>query len=100
LVVTIGETLPPLVDNPSADSSHAWDASEVKLTLSGADFGDTVIAAYTAKYARRIEYGFTGTDSAGRSYSQRGTRFVALAAQQWQRIVNEVCAEAKSRAGG
>jgi hypothetical protein len=38
-------------------------------------------------YARRLNYGFTGTDSLGRQYNQRGYFFVDLAAQRWQQIV-------------
>lgn len=98
LVVSIGDAMPPLVDNPSDDTAKNWDVGEVKLTITGADLTDTITAVYTAKYARRIEYGFNGTDSLGRKYNQTGTRFVALAAQQWPRIVQEVALEAQSRA--
>ena len=34
--------------------------------------GDTYIMGNTAKYARRVELGFVGTDSLGRKYNQHG----------------------------
>lgn len=100
LVVKVGEALPALVETPDGDAASSWDDGDVSLALKGAEIGDTITAAYTAKYARRIEYGFKGKDKLGREYSQSGSRFVALAAQQWQRVVSEVVAEVKTRTGG
>lgn len=98
LKVSLGETLPALVDPPTEGAAPAWDAGQVELTLKGAELKDTITAAYTAKYARRIHYGFTGKDSLGRSYSQSGTMWVSLAAQRWQQVVAQVCTEARNNA--
>lgn len=100
LVVSIGDTLPPLKDSPKGDAAQAWDIGSVKLTIAGADITNTITAAYSAAYARRIEYGFSGKDSLGRTYSQGGARFVALAAQQWQAVVAAESAKAQAIAGG
>lgn len=100
LVVTIGETLPPITTPPKEGGAHTWDSSAVEMKLEGAGLGDTITAAYTAAYARRIEYGFKGKDKLGREFNQAGTRFVALAAQQWPQIVAAVCREARDKAGG
>lgn len=100
LVVSIGEALPAITEAPKEGGSHTWDASAVQLKLEGAELSDTITAAYTAAYARRIEYGFKGKDKLGRQFSQSGTRFVALAAQQWPQIVDRVCREARDKAGG
>lgn len=91
LVATTSGALPPTVPKPDGDAKHSWDAAQVSLVIAGADIKDPITAVYTANYARHREYGANG---------QAPDRFVALAAQQWQRIVNEVCEEAKSRAGG
>jgi hypothetical protein len=99
LVVGSAPLNAPVTTPPKDGGSATWDAAVVTLALNNADLSDVVEARYTAAYARRIEYGFTGTDSLGRSYSQRGTRFVALAAQQWPQIVAAVAAETKSKAG-
>lgn len=88
----------PLTTPPKDGSSATWDPATVSLALTNVELSDVIEARYTAAYARRIEYGFTGTDSLGRTYSQPGRRFVALAAQQWPQIVDAVAAEAKSRA--
>lgn len=84
---------------PDAGGVFTWDGGEVALVIAGAAITDTISAVYTANYARRLEYGFIGQDSLGRTYNQAGRRFVALAAQQWPRIVSEVVTEAKGRAG-
>lgn len=95
LQVSIGEALPQLIDTPE-EGSFSWDAGAVMLALDGAKLSDTVLAVYTAKYARRIEYGFRGKDKLGRTYNQAGTRFVALAAQRWPQIVAQECAKAQA----
>jgi len=95
LQVSIGETIPALVETPN-DGSFSWDSGEVTLALEGAELSDTVIAVYTAAYARRIEYGFKGKDEKGRTYNQAGTRFVALAAQRWPQVVAQECAKAQA----
>lgn len=40
-----------------------------------------------AAYARRLEYGFTGTDSLGRSYNQPGRGFVGITVMEWPDIL-------------
>lgn len=95
LKVSIGEALPPIAETPD-EGTFTWDADEVRLTLDGSKLSDTVLAVYTAAYARRIEYGFKGKDSLGREYNQSGSRFVALAAQRWGQIVEQECAKAKA----
>lgn len=95
LVVSIGETLPQLAETPK-EGTFDWNPDEVRLSLDGSKLSDTVLAVYTAAYARRIEYGFKGKDSLGREYSQSGSRFVALAAQRWPQVVEQECAKAKA----
>ena len=58
------------------------------IAIASAEIGDSVIGGWTAEYARRMEYGFVGQDSLGRTYNQRGFGFVRGAAMQWQEIVN------------
>lgn len=91
LVVTTNGTPPSQTYQPDGGGSFSYDGASTSLKIAGADIKDPITAVYTANYARAREYGARG---------QPGDRFVALAAQQWQRIVNEVCAEAQSRAGG
>lgn len=46
-------------------------------------------------YARRIEYGFTGQDSLGRSYNQSGRGMVGLTVLEWPDIVKAAAASVK-----
>lgn len=57
------------------------------LALASLQAGDTAFFSWTAEYARRVHYGFTGTDSLGREYNQAGQPFRDNAAAQWQSIV-------------
>lgn len=50
--------------------------------------GDELLIGWTAEYARRVEYGFKGTDSLGRTYDQDGAGFLRLATQKWVFNVN------------
>lgn len=91
LVATTSASMPPFRENPGGGAKVSYDPMQINLVIAGADIETPITVVYTANYARHREYGARG---------QAPDRFVALAAQQWGRIVNEVCAEAKARAGG
>lgn len=91
LVATTSSALPALRDKPDGEAKFSYNAGQISLVIAGADIKDPITVVYTASYARPREYGARGYP---------GDRFVALAAQQWQRIVTEVAAEAQTRAGG
>ena len=91
LVATTSAALPPTIEKPDGDGKFSYDAGQISLVIAGADIQTPITVVYTANYARHREYGARG---------QAPDRFVALAAQQWPRIVNEVCAEAQRRVGG
>ena len=59
--------------------------------------GDTVYIGYQAKYSRRLNYGFVGTDSLGRTYNQSGYGFAEAAAAQWPAIVARQAAKMGKR---
>lgn len=69
----------------------------VDATIAGAELGDTVVASYGMAYSLRLEYGFEGTDSLGREYSQKPYAFVRTAAQNWPQIVEQATELAKAR---
>ena len=73
-------SLPGLQQRPSraADNSFGYDAAAVSLVIASASLDDVITFAYTANYARFVE---------------NKRKFVALAAQQWQTIVADVCSE-------
>lgn len=55
--------------------------------IAGFEIGQDIVVAFTAPYARRLEYGFSGDDSLGRTYNVAGRFFVRNAVQQWRTIV-------------
>lgn len=72
------------------ERSNAWDYSydpnQYAMVVSKAKLGDTIYAAFAARYAIFLEYGT-------RSISPRF--FVRNAAQQWPQIVNGVAREVR-----
>jgi len=86
-------------DLPAADRKPTGSAGapqDVHAVIAGAEIGDTISAGYTAIYALRINYGFQGEDSMGRTYNQQGRLFVEKAVQQWPAIVSSVVARLKN----
>lgn len=59
--------------------------------------GETVYIGWQAVYARRQNYGYTGTDSLGRTYNQSGFGFAEAAAAKWPAIVAEQAAKMGKR---
>lgn len=90
LVVSIGADIPLQTIKPEGAGPFAYDDAGARLTIEGANLDNVITAAWTATYARHVEYGARG---------RAGRRFLALSAQQWPRIVSEVAAEARARTG-
>lgn len=59
--------------------------------------GDTYTMGNTAKYARRLEYGFVGTDSKGRQYNQMGRYWVRSVLVRFQAISNAAATKVAER---
>lgn len=65
----------------------AQGAGSYALAAEGMEPGDVARFGWTAEYALRMENGFVGEDSLGRTYNQPGRHFVEGAAAQWPAIV-------------
>lgn len=85
---------------PAKGTTYSYDGAEVNLVISGAELGQDIFGAWAAVYAKRMEYGFVGEDSLGRTYNQTGFGFVGKTAQQWQAIVEEQSAAAMASVQG
>jgi hypothetical protein len=96
LVIAVNTELPK-ADRTEEDGLGPYTESYLQMQIGNLNGGDKIIAGYTMVYARRLEYGFTGTDSLGRSYNQAPRGWVRAAAQQWKGIVQQVTMEAKAR---
>ncbi|ULJ73595.1 hypothetical protein [Rhizobium gallicum] len=80
---------------PIKEGAEQFNDSGVELIIAGAALGETVFLGFQAAYAARMNYGFVGQDSLGRTYNQAGYGFVDAVAQRWPQIV--AAAEAKVR---
>ena len=77
--IPVGKTK-DLVNSLTVDGAEGADVS---VKIQGMEIGDTMEFAWTAPYARRIEYGFTGTDSLGRTFDMPGRFFVTRNAEKF-----------------
>ena len=75
------------VEPPKEGGSGADGRDQVVLQIAEMGAGDYLHIAWTAAYARRINSGFSGEDSMGRTYNQPGVHFVERAAENWPEIV-------------
>jgi len=76
-----------LINSLTVDGASGRNA--YVATIAGMEIGDFIRFAWTAPYAMRIEAGFTGTDSKGRSYAQPGRFFVLANAQRFSEFVGK-----------
>lgn len=65
------------------------------VAIAGYELGDNMRFAWTSEYALRIEAGFTGTDSLGRTYNVPGRHFVGLNAAKFPEFVKARAAEVR-----
>lgn len=89
------EQMPSIDPNARGAEGASYDASgalgEITAVITNAQLGQTIYVGWTASYVIYLEYGHSKQAPAG---------FVRIAAEQWGQIVNEVTAEAKTRASG
>jgi len=71
------------------------EGADVSVKIQGMEIGDTMEFAWTVPYARRIEYGFTGTDSLGRTYAVPGRFFVSVNAAKFPDHVKRRASEVR-----
>jgi len=71
------------------------EGADVGVKIQGMEIGDTMEFAWTVPYARRIEYGFTGTDSLGRTFDMPGRFFVTRNAEKFPDHVKKRAAEVR-----
>lgn len=75
--------------NPKTDTEVNYNPSAVSLIINKMELGDILYFAFTAEYARRLEYGFHGKDSLGRRYHNPPMAFVRSYAAWWQLYVDD-----------
>ena len=85
---------PPVVDAKGVTHTVGQNVS---LALASLKPGEPIWIGWQARYSRRLNYGFVGTDSLGRSYNQSGYGFAEAAAAQWPQIVRAEAAKLGAR---
>ena len=83
------------------------DPDKIYTDLSGAnaatllqvEAGQNVYVSIPAPYAKRVNYGQSSTDGAGRYFNQAGSFFFEITASKWQTIVNQAVANVKAKHG-
>ena len=69
------------------NAAYQQTGGAVALSAAAFSLGDTINARWTAAHALRIELGFSGADSLGRTYSQEGRHFLGHNAARWSEFV-------------
>lgn len=84
-----GHLIATVAADINGSGSFAVDTeTDVSLQINEFGAGDKMHVAWTAAYAHRINSGFVGTDSLGRTYEQGGVHAVEATAADWQEIVD------------
>lgn len=76
-------TMPPV----RPDAAEFLETGATELTIATLDVGDTYWLGAQAAYVPRLNYGFTGTDSLGRSFNQQGKGWIEKHAALWPTYV-------------
>lgn len=82
-----------VVDNKPPQIIDGLATGDFTLGVANIKPGETIYIGWQAKYARRQNYGFVGTDSLGRTYNTSGYGFAEAAAAKWPSIVAEQAAK-------
>lgn len=93
LKVGINGALPSGAPNAYGSVSNDTEALSVIAQLK---LGDKVTMGYSAGYALRLNYGFTGYDSLGRYYSQAGRFWVEAISSQYVSIMRRAATRLRS----
>lgn len=88
-----------LVSSLHGSTAITQGDGEFALVVGSMEHGDRAEFRWTAPYARRMHYGFQGTDSLGRSFNQQGWHWVTEAQNDWQSIVAANTAKARAIVG-
>lgn len=76
-----------IVDNKPPQIIEGLATGDYSLGIAAIVPGEVIYIGWQAKYARRQNYGFVGTDSLGRTYNQSGFGFAEATAAKWPMIL-------------
>jgi hypothetical protein len=84
------DTKPPAVIEGLATGDYSLGVSKIEP-------GGDIYVGWQARYSHRLNYGFVGQDSLGRTYNQQGYGFAEAAAAKWPEIVMRQAAKIGKR---
>lgn len=76
-----------------------YAGSDVGAVVAQALLGSAIYLGFQAVYARRMNFGFAGEDSLGRTYNQAGRHFIERAAALWPQCVKQAMQDVKNGVG-
>ena len=86
-----------VVDDKPPKVIEGLATGDYSLGIANIRPGEPIYIGWQARYARRQNYGFVGTDSLGRTYNQSGYGFAEAAAAKWPQIVRAEAAKLGAR---
>lgn len=82
---------------PNAEYGSVYNDQRLLSVIDQLKLGDRVTLVYTASYAARLEYGFTGFDSLGRGpFNQAGRFWISAAGQKYRQIMRRAATRARN----
>ena len=79
-----------IVRNTPVDTGYLRASWSPNIDASSVTIGDVFEFSNHAVYARRLEFGFIGTDKLGRIYNQAGRGFVRAVINRADQIADEI----------
>jgi hypothetical protein len=86
-----------IVDTKPPQVIEGLATGNFSLGIASINPGDTIYIGWQAKYSRRVNNGFVGTDSLGRVYNQPGAGFAEATAAKWPAILAAQAAKMGAR---
>lgn len=80
-------------------AEERYAGSDVGAVVAQALLGSEIYLGFQAIYAKRMNFGFVGEDSLGRTYNQAGRHFVERAVALWPQCVKQAVQDVKNGAG-
>lgn len=86
-----------IMAGPYKEYGSAYNVASSNAVIDAAGDGDRVSFVYRAPYARRLEYGFTGIDSLGRSYNQSGRYWIKATSAKFVSIMRAAATRVRNK---
>jgi len=86
-----------IMAGPYKEYGSTYNDAASNAVIDAAGDGQRVSFVYRAPYARRLEYGFTGIDSLGRSYNQAGRYWISATSRRFVSIMRAAATRVRNK---